>query len=102
MPVRALVDSGATYNFVSVDEAKRLGLNTVKEGGFIKAVNSGAKPICGVARRVKAKVGEWVGTIDLAMVLIDDLRLVLGMEFMDKVKAFPISFANSLCILDGG
>ncbi|GJS98170.1 putative retrotransposon gag domain, aspartic peptidase domain protein [Tanacetum coccineum] len=29
--VRALVDSGATHNFVADDEAKRLGINAVKE-----------------------------------------------------------------------
>ncbi|GKF08410.1 hypothetical protein Tco_0042634, partial [Tanacetum coccineum] len=33
---------------------------------------------------------------------MDDFEVVLGLEFLDKVRAFPMPFANSLCILDGG
>ena len=40
--VRALLDTGATHNFVSVDEAKRLGLKATKEGGeFTRQANCG-------------------------------------------------------------
>ncbi|GJV14607.1 retrovirus-related pol polyprotein from transposon TNT 1-94 [Tanacetum coccineum] len=48
--VRALVDSGVTHNFVADDEAKRLGINATKGSGTIKAVNSLAKAIHGVAK----------------------------------------------------
>nr|GEV84874.1 hypothetical protein [Tanacetum cinerariifolium] len=100
--VHALVDSGATHNFVAVDEAERLGINATKGSGTIKAVNSPAKPIHEVAKDARAKIGEWEGTIDLSVVLMDDFKVVLGLEFLDKVRAFPMPFANSLCILDGG
>ena len=33
---------------------------------------------------------------------MDDFKVVLGLEFLDKVRVFPMPFANSLCILDGG
>ena len=49
---KALVDTGATHNFVSEDEARRLELQASKEGGWLKAVNSAAKPSQGVARGV--------------------------------------------------
>ncbi|GJW48836.1 putative nucleotidyltransferase, ribonuclease H [Tanacetum coccineum] len=67
----------------------------------VKAVNLKAKPIHGVAKDVWAKIGEWEGTIDLSVVPMDDFKVVLGLEFLDKVRAFPMMFANSLCILDG-
>ncbi|GJU37022.1 putative retrotransposon gag domain, aspartic peptidase domain protein [Tanacetum coccineum] len=54
--VHALVDSGATHNFVADDEAKRLGINATKGSGTIKAVNSPAKAIHGVAKDVRAKI----------------------------------------------
>ncbi|GJS50693.1 putative nucleotidyltransferase, ribonuclease H [Tanacetum coccineum] len=100
--VRALVDSGATHNFVADDEAKRLGINATKGSGTIKAVNSLAKAIHGVAKDVREKIGEWEGTIDLSVVPMDDFKVVLGLDFLDKVRAFPMPFTNSLCILDGG
>nr|GEW43303.1 hypothetical protein [Tanacetum cinerariifolium] len=77
-------------------------INGVKGSGIIKAVNSLAKIIYGVAKDVRAKIGEWEGTIDLAVVPIDDFKVVLRLEFLDRVRAFPMPFANSLCILDGG
>ncbi|GJU54769.1 putative retrotransposon gag domain, aspartic peptidase domain protein [Tanacetum coccineum] len=76
--VHALVDSGATHKFVAVDEAKRLGINATKGSGTIKVVNSDAKPIHGVAKDVRAKIGEWEGTIDLSVVPMDDFKVVLG------------------------
>ncbi|GJY48142.1 putative retrotransposon gag domain, aspartic peptidase domain protein [Tanacetum coccineum] len=99
--VRALVDFGATHNFMADDEAKLLGINATKGSGTIKAVNSPAKAIHGVAKDVRSKIGEWEGTIDLSVVPMDDFKVVFGLEFLDKVRAFPMSFANSLCILDG-
>ncbi|GJT17078.1 gag-aspartyl protease domain-containing protein [Tanacetum coccineum] len=56
--VRTFVDSGATHNFMAVDEAKRLRINTTKGSGTIKAVNSEAKLIHEVAKDVWAKIGE--------------------------------------------
>ncbi|KAI5328460.1 hypothetical protein L3X38_027857 [Prunus dulcis] len=47
---RCLVDTGASHNFMSVQEAKRLGCRVSKEAGSMKTVNSTAKPIDGVAR----------------------------------------------------
>ncbi|GKC67303.1 putative retrotransposon gag domain, aspartic peptidase domain protein, partial [Tanacetum coccineum] len=85
--VCALVDSGATHNFVADDEAKRLGINATKGSGSIKAVNSLAKAIHGVAKDVWEKIGEWEGRIDLSVVPMDDFNVVLGLEFLDKRDA---------------
>ena len=40
--VKALVDSGATHNFVTTREATRLGLKLEEDTSRIKAVNSEA------------------------------------------------------------
>ncbi|GKD56642.1 putative retrotransposon gag domain, aspartic peptidase domain protein [Tanacetum coccineum] len=56
--VCALVDSGATHNFVADDEAKRLGINATKGRRTLKAVNSLAKAIHGVAKDIQAKIRE--------------------------------------------
>ncbi|GJQ99458.1 hypothetical protein Tco_0522443 [Tanacetum coccineum] len=33
---------------------------------------------------------------------MDDSKVVLGLEYLNKVRYFPMPFANSLCILYGG
>ncbi|KAH9727005.1 hypothetical protein KPL70_008489 [Citrus sinensis] len=99
--IRALIDTGATHNFVSVDEAKRLGLKATKEGGTMKDVNSPAKPIAGIAQGVHITLGTWSGKLDFSIVPMDDFKMVLNMEFFDQVHAFPLPATNSLSILDG-
>ncbi|GJW00103.1 putative retrotransposon gag domain, aspartic peptidase domain protein [Tanacetum coccineum] len=76
--VCTLVDFGATHNFVADDEAKRLGINATKGSGTIKAVNSLAKAIHGVAKDVQAKIGEWEGTIDLWWKDLHVLRMMVS------------------------
>ncbi|XP_050212403.1 uncharacterized protein LOC126663714, partial [Mercurialis annua] len=100
--VKALVDTGASNNFLQVEEAKKLGITYSGEGGWLKAVNSEPKSIYGVARGVKVCLGEWSGLIDFSVVPMDDYPIVLGIEFMDHVKAVPIPFANTMCILEEG
>ena len=99
--VRAMLDTGATHNFVSIQEAKKLGLKATNGGGTIKAVNSPAKPIAGIAKAVPVCLGTWNGKLDFSIVPMDDFQVVLGMEFFDQVHAFPFPAGNSLSILDG-
>lgn len=54
-----MVDTGATHNFIAGIEVERLGLSLEKETSYIKAVNSAAQPIHGVARLVPLKVSSW-------------------------------------------
>ena len=69
--------------------------------GSLKVLNSIACHIQGVSHGVKVNLGAWVGQLDLSVVSIDDFTVVLGMEFIHQVKAFPVPFANSMCIMDG-
>ncbi|KAF2304641.1 hypothetical protein GH714_037241 [Hevea brasiliensis] len=72
------------------------------ETGWLKAVNSAPTTTHGVASNIVVKIGEWTGSINFSIVATDDYACVLGMDFMDKVKAIPIPFANSLCIVENG
>ena len=48
----ALVDSGATHNFISTRETARLGLKLAKYDSKLKAVNSQAQETHGLAKNV--------------------------------------------------
>ena len=97
----ALVDTEASHNFISKEEAKRVGLKVFQGDGSIKAVNTTTKPVEGVAQGVKLQLGGWSGVMDFTIVMMDDHTIDLGMEFMDKVKAFPIPGFNVMCIVEG-
>ncbi|GJZ79971.1 putative nucleotidyltransferase, ribonuclease H, partial [Tanacetum coccineum] len=88
------------------NQVRTEGANGCRERPTIQGNNPSrcyeVKPIHGVAKDVREKIGEWEGTIDLSVVPLDYFKVVLGLEFIDKVRAFPIPFANSLCIINGG
>ena len=77
-----MIDTGASHNFIKVDEAKRLGLKVEKSDGWLKTVNSEAKPLSGVARDVELHLGPWRVKANFSVVPLDDFTLVLGMEFL--------------------
>ena len=97
---KALVNTGATHNFVSEDEVKRLKLQASKVEGCLKAVNSATKSSHGVARGVAMHIGSWEGRVDVTIALMDDFKMVLGMDFLRKVKVVPLPFLRSMAILE--
>ena len=100
MSAKAMINTGATHNFVSEEEARRLKLRTSKEAGWLKAVNSVAKPSQGVARGVTMKIGSWEGKIDFTVAPMDDFKIVIGIDFLRQVRAVPIPFLRSMAILE--
>ena len=52
MAKSVMVDTGATHNFISASEAKRLGLKLEEDVGRMKAVNSKALPTSGLAKQI--------------------------------------------------
>ncbi|KAF2321298.1 hypothetical protein GH714_038539 [Hevea brasiliensis] len=75
--VRALVDTGASDNFLKLQEAQRLGIRFTPERGWLKAINSNPSPIHGVAHDVPVKLGEWHDNLDFSIVSMDDYACVL-------------------------
>lgn len=67
---------------------------------MLKTVNSQPTSTHGVAWNVRVKISEWPGTLDFSVIATDDYPCVLGVDFIDQVKAITLSFANSMCILE--
>ncbi|KAG9458216.1 hypothetical protein H6P81_002724 [Aristolochia fimbriata] len=97
---KAMIDSGATHNFLSVCEAIGLGLTWVDDGSLVKSVNSEAKAICGIAHDVLVKVGEWQGNVSFSVFNMDDFDFILGVDFLCLCKGFVLPYLGLLCILD--
>lgn len=99
--VRALLDTGATHNFISEDEAKHLDLKATQHRGAIKAINSPVKSFAGTTRGIHVTLGIWNRKLDFSIVPMDDYAVILGMEFFDKAHAFPLPATNSFSIFVG-
>ncbi|KAL0416331.1 UNVERIFIED_CONTAM: hypothetical protein Slati_3465000 [Sesamum latifolium] len=80
-PIRAMIDTGATHNYLASAKVERLGLVLEKGVGRVKAINSAAQPIAGVAKSVLIKVGAYEGKTNLSVMVMDDLKLILGLDF---------------------
>ncbi|KAJ0077796.1 hypothetical protein Patl1_36808 [Pistacia atlantica] len=79
--VKALLDTGATHNFVADRVVSKLGLALSKSPTTVKAVNSSACGVTGIAYNVKVCVGCWTGKINLTAVPLDDFDVILGIYF---------------------
>ncbi|TYK08452.1 uncharacterized protein E5676_scaffold654G00680 [Cucumis melo var. makuwa] len=93
-----MVDSGATHNFITEAEAKRLRLRWEKDSGRMKAVNSIALPIVGLVKRMTIKLGGWKGPVDFVVVKMDDFDVVLRIEFLLEHQVIPMSSERCLVI----
>ncbi|KAL0345846.1 UNVERIFIED_CONTAM: hypothetical protein Sradi_4415900 [Sesamum radiatum] len=82
-PIRAMIDTESTHNYLASAEVERLGLVLEKGVGRVKAINSAAQPSAGVAKSVLIKVGPFEGKTNLSVVVMDDFNLILVHEFCE-------------------
>ncbi|KAK2992860.1 hypothetical protein RJ640_011953 [Escallonia rubra] len=101
-PTKVMVDTGATHNFVTREEATRLGLKVVSGGGWLKSVNTDAKPLQGTARQVEMCLGTWRGLVDFSVAPIDDFKVVIGLDFLRQVNALVSPYSNAVHIMEKG
>ncbi|KAL0345996.1 UNVERIFIED_CONTAM: hypothetical protein Sradi_4430900 [Sesamum radiatum] len=78
--MKALVDTGTTNNFVSDRVIHKLGLDAKHCDSQVKAVNSKAVPVSGIAN-TELSVGSWNGQCDFMVVGLDDFDVILGIDF---------------------
>ncbi|KAK2968230.1 hypothetical protein RJ640_027060 [Escallonia rubra] len=97
--IRAMVDTGATHNYISSTEVERLGLTLEKGCERVKAINSAAQPVAGIARSVLIKIGPYEGRTNFSVVIMDDFKLILGLEFLRDTKTTVMPCTNSLAML---
>ncbi|WP_284190054.1 retropepsin-like aspartic protease family protein, partial [Zoogloea oryzae] len=94
----AMIDTGATHNFLAIEEAKRLGLPIEKRSSTMKAVNSAAKPVHGIVNNVPITMDSWSGKTSFLVVDLDDFKVIMGLEFLDQHKVVLLSYVDSMLI----
>jgi hypothetical protein len=96
----AMLDTGATHNFVAAHMVEKLGLKVGNCPNQLKAVNSEAQPVIGMAHAVSLRVGDWTGKVTFLVVPLDDFDIILGNAFFVLAKAVPMPFLGGLLIMD--
>ncbi|KAL0391475.1 UNVERIFIED_CONTAM: hypothetical protein Slati_4532600 [Sesamum latifolium] len=94
-----MIDTGATHNYLASAKVERLGLVLDKGVGRVKAINSAAQPIAGVAKSVLIKVGPFEGKINLSVVVMDDFKLILGLDFLRDTRTAMLPHVDSLMMM---
>lgn len=82
--VLALLDSGATHNFIARSKVADLGLKVMKSSCQVKTLNSVAQPVGGVID-VVLKVRNWQGLCEFKVVIMNDFDMILSIDFFVKV-----------------
>lgn len=67
----------------------------------MKVVNSKAKQIFDISKRVFIKIGTYSGSPNMMVVSLDEFQVIHRMEFMHTIKLVLMSFLNSLCLMGG-
>ncbi|KAL0440676.1 UNVERIFIED_CONTAM: hypothetical protein Sradi_0006500 [Sesamum radiatum] len=77
-----MIDNGTTHNYSVRAKVERLNLMLEKGVGREQAINSDAQSIAGAAKSMMIKVGPSKGKTNLSIVVMDDFKLILGLEFL--------------------
>ncbi|KAL0451598.1 UNVERIFIED_CONTAM: RNA-directed DNA polymerase [Sesamum latifolium] len=97
--IRAMIDTGATHNYLASAEVERLGLVLEKGVRRVKAINSAAQPIAGVTKSVLIKVGAYEGKTNLSVMVMDDFKLIIGLDFLHDTRTAVLPHVDSLIMM---
>ncbi|MBA0731184.1 hypothetical protein Golax_025560 [Gossypium laxum] len=97
----ALIDTGASYLFISKKAIKKLSLSIKKSNKKIKIVNSKEAPTVGVVCNVELQISEWKGNEDFEVIQLDDYDYVLGLNFLDKIQIVLFLWVDQIHIVTG-
>ncbi|XP_070029011.1 uncharacterized protein [Nicotiana sylvestris] len=99
-PARAMVDTGATHNFVTKVAAKRLELKLAPTNSRVKTVNAEIQIARGVANGVGVKLGTWKGMTNFTVTAMDIFDIILGKEFFRHCHTLIDPYLQRLLVME--
>lgn len=94
-----MLDTGATHNYLESTKVEQLGFLLEKIIGRVKPINSTVQPIAGITKSVLMKVGPYEERANFSVMVMDDFKVILKLEFLREIKARVMPCINSLIIL---
>nr|XP_009779181.1 PREDICTED: uncharacterized protein LOC104228414 [Nicotiana sylvestris] len=96
-PIRAMIDTGATHNYLASTQVERLGQVVGKGRGSVKAINSPPQPVGGIAKKVPVKLGPYEGKFNMRVMAVENIS---ALQLKKGVKRNEPTFLATLCIED--
>ncbi|KAH1091990.1 hypothetical protein J1N35_019247 [Gossypium stocksii] len=96
----ALVDKRASDLFISKKVTGKIGILIIKLTKKIKMVNFKEVLIVVIAQKVELQISEWKSKEDFKVIHLDDYDIVLGLNFIDRIKTCSFPFVNCNHIFD--
>ncbi|GAV89494.1 Asp_protease_2 domain-containing protein [Cephalotus follicularis] len=96
MEIYAMIDTGASHNFVNETIVGKLGLIVDKHTSKIKTLNTAARTVQGMARDVPVHIGTWRGQLNLMIVPLDDFDVIFRIDFLTRNKVVPMQINDGL------
>lgn len=94
--IQALVNTGATHNFMMTRLAKEVGLMIFPSDVEVKLVNSRAR-VAGLAHEVPVQIKDWQGQLDFTVMEMNDFDMILGQDFLKGIEQLLFPSAMRLC-----
>ncbi|XP_070020079.1 uncharacterized protein [Nicotiana sylvestris] len=99
-PARAMVDTGATHNFMTEAAAKRLELKLSPTNSRVKTVNAEVQNARGVANGVGVKLGTWKGMTNFTVTAMNIFDIILGQEFFRHCHTLIDPYLQRLLVME--
>ncbi|XP_070004616.1 uncharacterized protein [Nicotiana sylvestris] len=99
-PAHAMVNTGATHNFVTEATAKRLELKLAPTNSRVKTVNAEVQNARWVANGVGIKLGTWKGMRNFTITAMDIFDIILGQEFFRHYHTLIDPYLQRLLVME--
>ena len=96
--MQAMLDTGATANFLALHKVSCLGLEVTVVGNNMKAINAASVGVQGVTI-CSLRVGAWEKQAKLTVMPLNDSDLILGMELFVVVMVHVMPYRKCIIII---
>jgi len=96
--IPALVDTGATHNFMMTWLAREVGLMILPSNMEVKAVNSRAK-VASLAHEVPVQIKDWTSQLDFTVMEMNDFDIILGQDLLKGNRAIVVPFYDEVVMV---
>lgn len=95
-----MIDYGAMHNYMSVSQAKSLGLKMDLTETKFKVVIVVTRKVSGEIQNAIMRTGSWQAPVNLVAIEMEEFDLILGQAYLRQEEAIVAPYLGCILILD--